>query len=129
MPGPLGLLKYLYVGTGDFAKDFAYYKDTLGARVVWNHEGFGARVAAFDVAQGPLVLVADHRPAPSCMPVFAVEDLKATVKELKKRGWKPLAGPFEIPDGPCYTFEDASGNPYAVFGNERPDALGPRGGG
>jgi hypothetical protein len=45
------------------------------------------------------------------------------VKALRKRGWKPKDGPFEIPDGPCFTFEDPTGNPYAVVGNVRPDAL------
>ena len=35
----------------------------------------------------------------------------------------PTAGPFGIPDGPCYTFRDPSGNELAIFGNERPDAL------
>jgi predicted enzyme related to lactoylglutathione lyase len=123
MAPPLGELKYLYVGTADFEGDLAYYRDTLGAEVVGNFAAFGARVAALRLAKGPLWLIADHRPAPSCMPVFAVEDLEATVKQLRKRGWKEHAGPLEIPDGPCYTFEDTSGNPLAVFGNERPGAL------
>lgn len=120
---PLGELKYLYVGTSDFEKDVAFYGEVLGGETIWNLSGFGARVAAFRLAGGPLILIADHRPAPSCMPVFAVSNLKATVKALKARGWKPDSGPFEIPDGPCYVFRDASGNELAVFGNERPDAL------
>lgn len=120
---PLGLLKYLYVGSSDFAKDFPYYRDVLGGEVVWNFHAFDANVAAFRLADGPLVLLADHRKPPSCMPIFCVEDLDATVKALKKRGWTATAGPFGIPDGPCYTFRDPSGNEYGVFGNERPDAL------
>jgi predicted enzyme related to lactoylglutathione lyase len=120
---PLGELKYLYMGTGDFEKDFAFYSEVIGAETVWNLSGFGARVAAFRVAEGPLLLIADHRPAPSCMPVFGVADLKAVTKALRARGWKPESGPFEIPDGPCYVFKDVSGNEIAVFGNERPDAL------
>lgn len=121
--GPLGELRYLYVGTSRFDDDVAYYGGVLGAETVWSFEKFGARVAAFRVAAGPLVLIADHRPAPSCMPVFGVADLEATVKELRARGWTPEAGPFEIPDGPCYTFRDPSGNQIALLGNERPDAL------
>jgi predicted enzyme related to lactoylglutathione lyase len=58
------------------------------------------------------------------LPVFAVPDLGATVRELEARGWKPEAGPFEIPDGPCYLFRDRSGNQLAVLGNVRPNALG-----
>ncbi len=51
--------------------------------------GFGAHVAAFRIGGGPLLLLADHRPAPSCMPVYEVDDLKNASKALKKRGWKP----------------------------------------
>jgi predicted enzyme related to lactoylglutathione lyase len=122
-PPPLGELKYLYVGTSRFEEDFAFYGEVLGAEKVWQFHEFDAKVAAFRLAAGPLVLIADHRPAPSCLPVFAVPDLDATVSELKARGWQPEAGPFGIPDGPCYLFRDKSGNQLAVFGNVRPDAL------
>ena len=120
---PLGRLAYLYVGTSDFDADLRYYRDTLGAEVVWSFAAFGARVAAFRVSEGPLLLVADHRPAPSCLPVYAVEDLDATERELRGRGWTPEGGRFGIPDGPCLLFHDASGNALAVFGDERPRAL------
>lgn len=123
-PVPLGELKYLYLGTSRFDEDLAYYGDVLGAEKVWHFHKFGARVAAFKVATGPLLLIADHRPAPSCLPVFAVPDLDAAVRELSARGWSPESGPFEIPDGPCYLFRDKSGNQLAVFGNVRPNALG-----
>jgi hypothetical protein len=113
---PLGELKYLYVGTSRFDEDLAYYRDVLGARK-------DPRVAALRVATGPLLLIADHRPAPSCLPVFGVEDLDATVAGLTARGWRADSGPFGIPDGPCYLFSDRSGNQLAVFGNVRPDAL------
>ena len=120
---PLGGLKYLYVGTSRFEEDLAYYRDVVGAEEVWNFEEFGARVAALRVAAGPLLLIADHRPAPSCLPVFGVDDLDATVAGLTARGWRADSGPFGIPDGPCYLFSDRSGNQLAVFGNVRPDAL------
>ena len=120
---PLGDLKYLYVGTSRFDEDLAYYRDVIGAEEVWNFEEFGARVAALRVATGPLLLIADHRPAPSCLPVFGVEDLDAAVAGLESRGWRADSGPFGIPDGPCYLFSDKSGNQLAIFGNVRPDAL------
>ncbi len=113
-------LEYLYIGSANFERDAAYYRDVLGAAVVWNLTGMGARVAAFRLGKGPLLLLADHRPAPSCMPLYAVEDLKATAKELRKRGWKPDGRPFEIPPGPCYVFDDPSGNRFGVFENVRP---------
>lgn len=117
---PFGNLEYLYVGTADFERDLAYYRDVLGAPLLWNLEGFGAHVAAFRLGQGPLLLLADHRPAPSCMPLYAVADLKETGRDLRKRGWKPDGRPFEIPNGPCYVFDDPSGNHLGIFQNDRP---------
>jgi predicted enzyme related to lactoylglutathione lyase len=123
MGDPLGRLKYLYTACGDYARDRKHYLEVLGAMLAWEFHAFGAHVGAFRLADGPLVLLADHRKPPNVMPVFAVDDLEATVRDLKGRGWVPEAGPFGIPDGPCYTFRDPSGNEFAVFGNERPDAL------
>ena len=120
---PFGELKYLYVGTSSFEEESRVLRQRPRGREVWQFEEFGAKVAAFRLAAGPLLLIADHRPAPSCLPVFAVPDLDSTVRELEGRGWRPEAGPIEIPDGPCYLFRDRSGNQLAVFGNVRPDAL------
>ena len=121
---PFTSLAYLYVGTADFERDLAYYRDVLGGEIAWNHTGFGAHVAALRLAKGPLLLLADHRPAPSCMPVFEVDDLKAAAKMLKKRGWKSDGRSFEIPNGPCYAFEDPSKNRFAIFENVRPHVFG-----
>ena len=121
---PFLSLAYLYVGSKDFSRDLSYYRDILGATVVWNHEGFGAHVAALRLGRGPLVLLADHRPAPSCILVYEVGDLKETAKGLRKRGWKPEGRSFEIPNGPCYVFEDPSGNRYGIFENVRPHVFG-----
>ncbi len=120
MAAPFGSLEYLYLGSADFDRDLAYYRDVLGAPVAWDLTGMGARVAAFRMGKGPLVLLADHRPAPSCMPLYAVQDLKATAKELRGRGWKADGRPFEIPPGPCYVFDDPSGNRFGFFENVRP---------
>src|SRR2546428_11259629 len=95
-------LSYLYVGTANFERDLVYYRDVLKAEIVWNRTGFGAHVAAFKLGAGPLVLIADHRPAPSCIPVYEGEHLDAKVRALKKRGWKPDGGRIAIPKGPGY---------------------------
>jgi len=124
MGAPFLSLEYLYVGTADFDRDLAYYRDVIGAELVWDRTGFGAQVAAFRMGSGPLLLLADHRPAPSCMPVYAVASLRETARLLKKRGWKPDGGEFEIPNGPCFAFEDPSGNRYAMFENVRPGVFG-----
>ena len=119
----LGTLTYLYVGTSDFERDLAFYRETLGAEKVWHFAHFGARVAALRLGEGPLFLLADHRPAPSCLLLYAVENLEATARDLRARGWKPDGEKFELPDGPCYTFHDPSGNPLAIFQIARPNAM------
>jgi hypothetical protein len=123
MSPPLGTLAYLYVGTADFDRDCAFYARVLRAERVWAFNAFGARVAAFRVCPGPLFLLADHRPAPSCMPILAVTNLDATVVALKAKGWQSDGEAFAIPNGPCYRFTDPSGNPYALFQNDRPQAM------
>ena len=120
---PFGTLRFLYVGTADTGRDAKWFTDVLGAKQVWRFQAFGADVAAMEVGPGPLVLLADHRKAPSVLPIFEVQDLKGTAKALKGRGWKPKGDKVEIPNGPCYVFEDPSGNEYAIFEDQRPGAL------
>ena len=55
------LLEYLYVGTAAFERDVAYYRDVLGAAIVWAFHAFGVKVAALRPCDGPLILSADHR--------------------------------------------------------------------
>jgi predicted enzyme related to lactoylglutathione lyase len=123
MDPPLGTLAYLYVGTADFDRDAAFYERVLGAARVWAFHAFGARVAAFRLCGGPLLLLADHRPAPSCLPVFAVADLEAAAAGLKARGWQSDGDVFEVPNGPCLRFTDPSGNQFAILQDDRPDAM------
>ena len=120
---PFGKLRFLYVGSSDVGKDLEYYVSTLGCKKVWDFSEFGTRVAAVEICDGPLLLLAGHRPAPSCLPIFQVDNLDSTTKELKRRGWKPQGGPIEIPNGPCYVFNDKSGNQLAIFEDIRPGAL------
>jgi predicted enzyme related to lactoylglutathione lyase len=121
---PFGPLRFLYVGTKDTGRDLKFYVETLGAQELWRFKEFGADVAAVRLGQGPLVLLADHRDAPSVLPIYEVEDLSAVAKDLKKRGWKPKGAKVEIPNGPCYVFEDPSGNEYALFEDVRPNVFG-----
>ncbi len=120
---PFGPLAYLYVGSRDFPADCALYRDVLGAREVWSFAKFGARVAAFTVGEGPMVLIADHRPAPSVLPIYAVDDLDATERQLRARGFRPEGERFEVPDSPVLKFRDPSGNEWAILQIVRPHAL------
>ena len=117
-------LRFLYFGSSDVGKDLDYYLKVLGGEKIWDRTAFGTRVAAVRVAPGPLVLLAGHRTAPSVLPIFEVKDLDATVKSLKRKGWKSESGPFEIPNGPCYLFKDPSGNQIAIFQDVRPGIFG-----
>jgi len=119
-----GSLKYLYIGTSNIQKDLDYYTKVLGGRKVWDLSSFGTRVAALRLGKGPLLLLADHRPARSCILIFQVDNLETTSKELRKRGWTSEGEKFEIPEGPCYRFNDPSGNPLAILQIVRPNVLG-----
>ncbi len=112
---PFLSIEYLYLGSKDYDKDLTYYTDVLGAQEVWKFDRFGSRITAFSLSAGPLLLLADHREGPSCQPVFRVSDLASCARELSSRGWKPAAGPFGTPNGEAYSFEDPSGNRFAIL--------------
>ena len=116
-------LVYVYIGTSDYTTDHYYYKNVLGARLVWEFERFGAKVAAFDLCGEPYLLLADHVHAPSKRLMYEVANLREAQKTLEKRGWKADGGIFEVPDGPCLNFKDASGNEYAIIQMSRPKML------
>ena len=120
MTGLFKRLAYIYVGSGDFDKDRKFYKETLGARLVWERHAFGAKVAAFDVAGEPYILIADHVKPPSKRLIYEVDDLEKASTELKAKGWRSDGGEFEVPDGPCVNFKDPSGNEYALIEMVRP---------
>jgi catechol 2,3-dioxygenase-like lactoylglutathione lyase family enzyme len=112
---PFLSIDYLYMGSSDYDRDLAYYRDVLGAQEVWNFDRFGSRITAFSLCAGPLILIADHRSAPACQPVFRVADLSVTARDLKQRGWQPASGPFGTPNGEAYSFKDPSGNRFAIY--------------
>lgn len=116
----LGRLKYLYVGSQDADADVAHWR-SLGLEPEWDYKEFGTRVAGFRIGDGPLWIVAGHRP-PGVLPVFVVPDAETTRMNLEVMGWQPEEGPFELPDGPCYLYRDPSGNQIAVVGEVRPEA-------
>lgn len=119
-----GKLRYLYLGSSNVRKDLEYYTQTLGAEKIWDRSAFGTQVAAVKLGIGPVLLLAGHRPAGSCILIFEVEDLDETAKNLRKRGWKAEGEQFEVPEGPVYRFNDPSGNPLALLEVVRPGVFG-----
>src|SRR5580765_7163135 len=116
-------LVYIYIGTSNYEADYNFYKNILGARLIWEFENFGAKVAAFDLCGEPYLLLADHVHAPSKRLIYEVENINAASEELKSRGWKPDGKKFDVPDGPCINFNDESGNEYAIIQMSRPHVL------
>ncbi|HEY6161196.1 MAG TPA: VOC family protein [Bacteroidia bacterium] len=112
-------LVYIYIGTNDYKTDFNYYKNILGARLVWEKTGFGAQVAAFDLCGEPYLLIADHIKAPAKRLIYAVKNIRDAKKVLESRGWKAEGEIFEVPDGPCLNFSDPSGNDHAIIEMKR----------
>ena len=68
-------LRFLYLGSDNTDDDLAAWLALPGARLRWRFDAFGADVAAVDLGAPPLVLLADHRPAGSVLPIYAVTDL------------------------------------------------------
>ena len=116
-------LVYLYVGSNDVEADVTFYRDQLGGALVWRRTGFGAEVAAIRLGDGPLVLLADHRPAPSVLPIWAVPDLRGARRELEEAGWTGSPLQVEVPDGPCLVLTDPSGNEIGLLEQVRPGIL------
>ena len=124
-PFPLGRLAYLYIGTSDLRADLAWYDEVLGADLVWRFEAFGADVAAVRIGPegSPLVLLADHRPVPSCLPIWTVRSLHDTSEWLQATGWLATAVRVGVPDGPCLVLRDRSGNELALLQQDNPEAM------
>jgi predicted enzyme related to lactoylglutathione lyase len=116
-------LAYLYVGSADVEADLGFYRDALGGQLVWRFHAYEADVAGVRLGEGPMVLLADHRPAPSVLPIFAVTDLEAAEERLRGAGWDEAATRVEVPDGPALVLRDPSGNEIALLHRVRPDAM------
>lgn len=116
-------LAYLYVGSNDVEADVTFYREQLRGQVVWRKTGFGAEVAAIRLGDGPLVLLADHRQAPSVLQIWAVPDLRRARMELEGAGWTGGGHQVEVPDGPCLVLTDPSGNEIGLLEQVRPGIL------
>ena len=115
-------LRYLYVGSPDTGEALASWLQLPGARLRWRFHRFGADVAAVDLGTPPVVLLADHRPPGSVLPIYAVADLDAALAALGD-GWVVNTGPMGTPDGPACVVRTAGGSDIALLQLDRPDAL------
>jgi hypothetical protein len=116
-------LRFLYVGSADTERDLAAWLALPGATLRWRFQAFGADVAGVDLGAPPLVLIADHRPPGSVLPIYAVADLDVTTAELQHQGWTHEMGPMGTPEGPATVLHDASGVHLALLRVDRPGAM------
>jgi predicted enzyme related to lactoylglutathione lyase len=102
----------------------AFYESALAATRVWHFRRFGTEVAAVRVsATGPLVLLAEHRPAPSCLPIWTVVDLDVAAARVAASGFEAHGETVGTPDGPIHVFRDPDGNELGLLRADRPHAL------
>ena len=118
---PFGPLDFLYTPSDDVAADLAYFSDVLGGRVVFAVDSEGTRVAAVALSDAPpLVLLTDHLEGRETIFIYRVDDLDASLAEMEARGWSRERS-FEIPHGPCCTWETPSGQRIGVYQLTRPE--------
>jgi hypothetical protein len=115
-------LRFLYVGVDDTSAAVAEWVAGLGATVRWRFQHFGADVAGLELGDGPLVLLADHRPTGSVLPIWTVDDLAAAMATLTAAGWD-VAGPMGTPEGDAAVATSSDGSELALLEVVRPGAM------
>jgi len=117
------ILRYLYVGSTDIDHDIAAWSAIQGALVRWRFQHFGADVAAIDLGSPPVILLADHRPPGSVLPIYAVDDLESAVAEMEAVGWTVHERSFGTPEGLASLLGGPGSGEIAVLQVDRPEAM------
>ena len=113
-------LDVLYVPSRDVEADLAFYRDVLGARVVFAIDAMGTRVAEVVLAPGRAARRPGRPPAGEA-PVLLhrVGDLDDTLAELEGRGAQ-VEHRVELPLGPCATLRTPGGQRLGFYELTRP---------
>jgi catechol 2,3-dioxygenase-like lactoylglutathione lyase family enzyme len=113
-------LDLLYVPSRDVEADRDFYRDVLGAEVVFAIEAMGTRVAEVSVSpEGPRLVLADHLTGEAPVLLHRVSDLGETLAQLTERGLRPERR-VELPLGPCATFRSPGGQRLGLYELTRP---------
>jgi len=113
-------LDYIYMPSRDVASDMAWFRDVLGARVVFAIDAMGTRVAMIELTtEPPRLLLADHVEGDVPILVYRVASLAFTTADLESRGWT-RGHTLEIPQGPVCSFRAPGGQRLAVYELVRP---------
>jgi hypothetical protein len=117
----VGELRFLYVGTDDTEAAVAQWVEHLGAQLRWRFQAFGADVAGVALGDGPLVLLADHRPAGTVLPIWGVDSLDEALTSLAATAGH-VTGPLGTPEGDAVVVE-LDGVELALLEVTRPGAM------
>ena len=118
-----GQLDFLYTPSADVVADSRYFRDVLGAEVVFAIEAMGTKVAMVRlIGEGPAILLTDHLAGDRPILVYRVENLAEAVAALEARGW-PRGRLLELPPGPACSFETPGGHRLALYELSRPIVL------
>jgi catechol 2,3-dioxygenase-like lactoylglutathione lyase family enzyme len=118
---PIESLDVLYLPSRDAEADLAFYRDVLGARVVFAIEAMGTRVAEVSLSpEGPRLLLADHLHGEAPILLHRVLSLEETLDELAGHGFEPEHR-LELPLGPCVTFRTPGGQRLGLYELTRPE--------
>jgi glyoxalase/bleomycin resistance protein/dioxygenase superfamily protein len=113
---------FLYMPSTDVARDLGYYRDVLGAEIVFAIEAFGTRVAQVKLTDdGPRLLLAGHLEGEAPVVLHRVDDLEAALAELQERGAR-IEAEFGFPHGPAAELTTPGGQRLAFYELTRPEA-------
>ena len=113
-------LDYLYMPSRDVAADVAWFRDALGARVIFAIDAMGTRVAMIELSgEPPRIILADHVEGDVPILVYRVPSLADSMAELESRGWD-RGHTLEIPQGPVCSFTGPGGHRVAIYELTRP---------
>jgi hypothetical protein len=115
-------LRFLYVGVDNTDAALRLWVEGLGGRLRWRFQHFGADVAGVELGDGSLVLLADHRPTGSILPIYAVPDLTAATTAMTAAGWT-VTSPMGTPEGDAAVATDVNGTELALLELARPGAM------
>jgi catechol 2,3-dioxygenase-like lactoylglutathione lyase family enzyme len=113
---------FLYMPSTDVARDLGYYRDVLGAEIVFAIEAFGTRVAHVKLTDGgPRLLLAQHLDGEAPVLLHRVDDLDAAVEQLRRAG-ATIEAEFGFPHGPGAKLLTPGGQHLAFYELTRPEA-------
>jgi hypothetical protein len=116
----LGPLDFIYAPSSDVAADARWFRDVLGAEVVFAIDSGGTRVAMLRLGTAaPPLLLTDHLPDDRPIFLYRVDDLAAASRTLEARGWS-AERTVDLPPGQATTFRAPGGLRLAIYEASRP---------